>query len=346
MSLIIGLLLLILLIYTAKQAQLLWQEWDDLSTGQFYQACLSFSLRLTGLSAGAGLLVYTLEERLPPVLLFIISLAAGVSFLSAAFSKIDILSQTKQSRFFYLTGIVLVGLSSMLLSDLEYQSYLGWGDLASVIIILFCAIIVGVVGSILLLYLWQLVSQRHQDFSDQPTPARPSKSMDQHYQDQGLTKDQVDFFRQEMSRARDLIYSIEAKFQETARLRAIEQKHNTIAISQDFFKSIVQEPNRLLEANDFLNQTLPSLEDLISKYNEINGHVAKNKQTYLILDKSAQTIDDLCSHITDEYIAFHKRDYDALEDEIELANRNLNKQDKPSSKDEMIDQLLKDLKED
>ncbi|WP_124057556.1 5-bromo-4-chloroindolyl phosphate hydrolysis family protein [Vaginisenegalia massiliensis] len=165
-------------------------------------------------------------------------------------------------------------------------------------------------------------------FSSNPKPCplkrKPAtKSKLQHYLDQGLTKEEIEYFRQQMSPAKEAILTIESQMSKNAKLRAIEARHNTVKVSQAYFKDIVDQPRRITDASDFIYKYLPSLVDLSHKYNEINGHVAKNKQTYLLLEKSAQTIEGLCQQITDAYLAFHEQDFNHLKDEIELANKNL-----------------------
>lgn len=151
----------------------------------------------------------------------------------------------------------------------------------------------------------------------------PSDDILRHYQEHGMDSREIDYFRKEMGIARDHILSIQRNFNQTAKLRSIEMRNNTIKVCQTFFKNIVDEPERLAGASQFLYKFLPSLDDLIAKYNEVNGHVAKNKQTYQILDKTAQMIELVCVQISDEYIFFHKNTYNELNDEIKLAELNL-----------------------
>lgn len=161
----------------------------------------------------------------------------------------------------------------------------------------------------------------------------------QHYTEAGLSPRDIEFLREQLATAKAHIQTIEQLFNKTAKLRAIELRHNTVKISQTFFKEIVQHPTKLTQAGTFLYKLLPSLEDLLSKYNEVNGHVAKNKQTYLILEKSAATIEQLCVKISEEYIHFHQDDFNELSDEISLAQRNLTNVKDTTT--DTIDDLLK-----
>ncbi len=168
---------------------------------------------------------------------------------------------------------------------------------------------------------------------------KTSKDMMQHYKKHGLDHNEIDYFRQHMAHAKEHIITLDKNFQQTAKLRAIETRNNTVKVSQSFFKDIVNHPHRLPDANQFILRFLPSLVDLTNKYNEINNHVAKNKQTYQILKKSAQTIDLVCQQITDEYIVFHKNEYNELSDEVQLAQLNIQRRSQ-SVEDATIDDII------
>lgn len=145
------------------------------------------------------------------------------------------------------------------------------------------------------------------------------------YLDKGLEKEDIHYFRQTMLTAKKHIVSIESNMEKSGKLIAIESRNNTVSLSKSLFSAITKEPNRLHEVNKFLYVHLPSLDDLVSKYVEIENHKAKSKATYDILGKSAQTIDKMCSQITDDYVAFKENDLEDLDTEIELAHHNLNK---------------------
>lgn len=172
-----------------------------------------------------------------------------------------------------------------------------------------------------------ILNKKQTSFQQKVTRTRPTTQLTQHYREQGMSDEEIAYFRKQMEDARTHIYALEDSFPQTAKLRTIEKRHNTIEVCQSYFKHIVERPQSISQAGDFLYKYLPNLHDLADKYNEISQHVAKNKQTYQILDRSAQVIEELCEEIHDDYIAFHKETYDNLEDEIRFAEKNLNKGD-------------------
>lgn len=160
--------------------------------------------------------------------------------------------------------------------------------------------------------------------------SKPSKKVpkltrekEKFYLGRGLSNDDISFFRETMMTARDQIYSIENMMNDSSKLSAIEKRNNTIEISKAMFNDIVQEPERLHEVNQFLYVHLPSLNDLIEKYTAIEKHKAKSKATFEILNKSANTIDQLCDQITQDYLEFKKTDVSSLDSSIEILNETI-----------------------
>lgn len=197
-----------------------------------------------------------------------------------------------------------------------------------------------VVGFVLCMFILNKILGTTKNHNSQKFHAKVSKDKIQHYREAGLNDEEISYLRDQLAQLRENIHSLETQMNATAKLRAIDVRHNTIEISKQFFQDIVKEPKRFGEAGDVIYRIIPSLVDLTEKYNEINDHIAKTKQTYIILEKSAQTIDELAKRLTDEYIDFHKATYQDLDDEINLANRNLNKTQKWEESNDSVDDIL------
>ena len=144
------------------------------------------------------------------------------------------------------------------------------------------------------------------------------------YTSKGLSKEDIQYFRKTMHKAKEQVLIIEKNMTQSGKLRAIENRNNTVALSKALFKEITDEPDRLHEVDQFLYVHLPSLADLVKKYVEIENHKAKSKATYDILEKSSQTIDKMCGQIVEDYVMFKEDDIQDLDVEIELAKRTLN----------------------
>ncbi len=155
------------------------------------------------------------------------------------------------------------------------------------------------------------------------------------YQSKGLSNEDIDFFRETMNNTKEQILQLEENINSTGKLRAIANRYDTLNLVKILFKDIVNEPDRLHEVDQFLYVHLPSLTELTSKYVQINQHKAKSKQTFEVLEKSADTIDEMCQQISDDYLQFRSRDIKDLANEVELAKKRLNREGSSIKDDEI-----------
>ena len=180
-----------------------------------------------------------------------------------------------------------------------------------------------VMGAILFHYRSKTTTKKNK----QPL-AKVSSQKEEFYHSKGLTKDEIQLFRKTMQTAREHIYAIEKSTNKSNKLKAIAIRHNTIAIIKDFFKHIVEQPNRLHEVNHFLYTYLPNLKEITESYVEIDSHLAKTKETYQSLETGSKTMEDLCQLITKDYLSFMSNGIDDIDIEVELANHVLNRDNK------------------
>ena len=160
------------------------------------------------------------------------------------------------------------------------------------------------------------------------------------YQSKGMTKDQITYFRNTMDQAKTTIEDIEANLQQRSKLKAIAARNDTVDILKDFFKQIVNQPNRLHEVDKFLYTNLPSLKELTEKYIAIDGHVSKTKDTYTALDNCAKTIDDMSRLIAEDYVRFMSNDIEDMDIELELAKQVLKRDNEGKSNENALDEEL------
>lgn len=150
-----------------------------------------------------------------------------------------------------------------------------------------------------------------------------SKELEAHYEESGMTPSEITFFRQTMNQTKTEISQLQQNMQQTAKLKSIDLRHDTVKAAKALFKELVKEPHRLHEASQFLYTHLPNLIDLTNKYIEINDHEIKNKQTYAKLEESAVIIDQLASLIAQDYQKFVFDDLDDLDVELSIAKQSL-----------------------
>ena len=179
------------------------------------------------------------------------------------------------------------------------------------------------------LVLWGLFGSRRKKGKQEEIPALTNE-LETHYEKSGMTANEISFFRQTMNQTKNEINQLQMNMQQTAKLKAIDLRHDPVKAAKALFKELVKEPNRLHEASQFLYTHLPNLVDLTNKYNEI-----KNKQTYEKLEESAQIIDQLSALIAQDYQKFVAEDLDDIDVEISVAKQSLKRDNKyePEQKD-------------
>ncbi|MBK4880153.1 hypothetical protein CU015_1130 [Enterococcus faecium] len=182
--------------------------------------------------------------------------------------------------------------------------------------------------------MWGLFGSRRKKGKQEEIPALTDE-LETHYEKSGMTANEISFFRQTMNQTKNEINQLQMNMQQTAKLKAIDLRHDPVKAAKALFKELVKEPNRLHEASQFLYTHLPNLVDLTNKYNEINGHEIKNKQTYEKLEESAQIIDQLSALIAQDYQKFVAEDLDDIDVEISVAKQSLKRDNKyePEQKD-------------
>ncbi|MCZ1527588.1 5-bromo-4-chloroindolyl phosphate hydrolysis protein, partial [Enterococcus faecium] len=116
------------------------------------------------------------------------------------------------------------------------------------------------------LVLWGLFGSRRKKGKQEEIPALTDE-LETHYEKSGMTANEISFFRQTMNQTKNEINQLQMNMQQTAKLKAIDLRHDPVKAAKALFKELVKEPNRLHEASQFLYTHLPNLVDLTNKYN-------------------------------------------------------------------------------
>ena len=158
----------------------------------------------------------------------------------------------------------------------------------------------------------------------------PSEKQQEIYEKAGLSESDVVFFREKMNRAKTQIQQIEAYTKQNNKIEAIANRYQLLTILKDYFKEIVQHPERLHAVDKFLNTYLPGLEEIMGKYIEIEKHISKTQETYQVLDQTMELLDDCCLQVEADYQKFQAQDFS----DLNLEREHLQKQ---SQKEEFED---------
>lgn len=143
----------------------------------------------------------------------------------------------------------------------------------------------------------------------------PSVSPDkqQIYEASGLSESDIHFFREKMRVTKERIQQAEAIINEQGKLEGIATRYRTLPVMKDYFKELVKQPERLYEADKFLNTYLPSLLEVSERYQEINHHATKTQSTYEVLTETAHLFEELCQQIEAAYLMFQSQDFEDVE---------------------------------
>ena len=171
---------------------------------------------------------------------------------------------------------------------------------------------------------WKTYLHKEKELQD------PSEKQQEIYDKAGLSESDVVFFREKMNRAKTQIQQIEAYTKQNNKIEAIANRYQLLTILKDYFKEIVQHPERLHAVDKFLNTYLPGLEEIMGKYIEIEQHISKTQETYQVLDQTMELLDDCCLQVEADYQKFQAQDFS----DLNLEREHLQKQ---SQKEEFED---------
>lgn len=159
-----------------------------------------------------------------------------------------------------------------------------------------------------------------------------SKEKEAYYRNSGMSERESEIFRETMNLSKQQILRLQQNMQKSAKLKAIDLRHDTLKAAKALFKELVKEPKRLPECSQFLYTHLPNIVDLTDNYVEINEHEIKSKEVYGKLEESAQIIDQMAALIVKDYQQFVAEDLEDMDVEISIAKKNLERHPKPTTK--------------
>lgn len=194
--------------------------------------------------------------------------------------------------------------SLIILTLISIVVWYGFGPYDNTVYTTLFVLIVGV------LFYWQYKRNGSQkETSDLPPVSKEKESF---YLEQGLTKSEMNYFRETMNEARIQIIELEKAFETSPRLKTINHRYQTVETAQNFFRAIVEHPLQLSQVDDFLYRHLPDLVSLSHKFLEIEQHPNKNKATLQVIEKSSEKIEHLCQQIEEDYLTFQQNELDSI----------------------------------
>ena len=152
---------------------------------------------------------------------------------------------------------------------------------------------------------------------------KTSSKVQERYEQSGLSKQDIDYFRQKMAVVKTQIQEIDETIQSFTKLRIISNRYNTTVTMKDYFKELVAHPEKLPEANLFVHTCVPSLNEMTKTYKELSEQPVKGSETYQTLQELGEKIDLVCATLEEDYLHFQEDKIKKSEAEMEYVNRTI-----------------------
>ena len=152
---------------------------------------------------------------------------------------------------------------------------------------------------------------------------KTSSKVKEGYEQSGLSKQEIDYFRQKMSVVKTQIQEIDETIQSYTKLRIISNRYNTTVTMKDYFKELVAHPEKLPEANLFVHTYVPSLNEMTRAYKELSEQPVKGSETYQTLQELGEKIDLVCATLEEDYLHFQEDKIKKTEAEMDYVHRTI-----------------------
>ena len=150
---------------------------------------------------------------------------------------------------------------------------------------------------------------------------KTSTKVQERYEQSGLSKQDIEYFRQKMAIVKNQINEIENNIQGYTKLRIIVNRYNTSITMKDYFRELVANPEKLPDADLFVHTCVPSLKEMTTAYRKISEQPVKDSETYQTLQELAEKIELTCEKLEEDYLYFQEdriRDTEAEMDYVAL----------------------------
>ena len=152
---------------------------------------------------------------------------------------------------------------------------------------------------------------------------KTSSKVQERYEQSGLSKQDIDYFRQKMAVVKTQIEEIDETIQSYTKLRIISNRYNTTQTMKEYFKSLVKHSEKLPDANLFVHTCVPSLNEMTKAYKELSEQPVKGSETYQTLQELGEKIDLVCATLEDDYLHFQEDRIKKSEAEMDYVNRTI-----------------------
>jgi len=152
---------------------------------------------------------------------------------------------------------------------------------------------------------------------------KTSTKVQERYEQSGLSKQDIEYFRQKMAVVKDQINEIEDNIQGYTKLRIIANRYNTSITMKDYFRELVANPEKLPDADLFVHTCVPSLKEMTTAYRKMSEQPVKGSETYHTLQELAEKIELTCEKLEEDYLHFQEDRIQDSEAEMDYVSRKI-----------------------
>lgn len=137
-----------------------------------------------------------------------------------------------------------------------------------------------------------------------------------------LTSQDIAFFNEEMMILNDSLDIINKGLESSNSINRVMNKNDRMKAIKLWMESLTEEPERLIDASDFVYKQLPMLSDLIEMYLSINSKELLNGKQKLVLEESLEAMSIVSDNIKSDFFSYGQKELDSLKGKIEQVRKN------------------------
>ncbi|WP_064093229.1 5-bromo-4-chloroindolyl phosphate hydrolysis family protein [Rossellomorea aquimaris] len=139
----------------------------------------------------------------------------------------------------------------------------------------------------------------------------------------GLTSKEFRYIKKNLKEAKEKINRLQKQQLKVRSLGAFKQILDINRLSRRIFQLVKKEPKRYYSAESFFYYHLDSVVEITEKYTFLASQPGKNKESFLSLQQTRTTLDELTRSLEDDLQNVLASDVDTLQFELHFANKHI-----------------------
>ncbi|MFC7783795.1 5-bromo-4-chloroindolyl phosphate hydrolysis family protein [Rossellomorea sp. GCM10028870] len=139
----------------------------------------------------------------------------------------------------------------------------------------------------------------------------------------GLSSQEFRYINKNLKEAKEKVNRLQKQQLKVRSLGAFKQILELNRLSRRIYQLVKKEPKRFFSAESFFFYHLDSVVEITEKYTFLAAQPGKNKETFLSLQQTRTTLDDLTGSLEKDLQNVLANDMDTLKFELNFANQHL-----------------------